>query len=107
MRIDSHQHFWNYSAAEYPWIGAGMERLACDHLPADLETVARPVGVVGSVAVQARRGAAHACVRGHACTLLLVEHEFERRARSHGGIVGAQDILGHFNVRGGSGAGRA
>lgn len=58
MRIDSHQHFWNYSAAEYPWISAGMERLACDHLPADLEAVARPVGVVGSVAVQARQSLA-------------------------------------------------
>jgi L-fuconolactonase len=58
MRIDSHQHFWNYSVAEYPWISAGMERLACDHLPADLEAVARPVGVVGSVAVQARQSLA-------------------------------------------------
>lgn len=55
MKIDSHQHFWKYSAADYPWIGAGMERLACDYLPADLEAVARPVGVVGSVAVQARQ----------------------------------------------------
>jgi L-fuconolactonase len=58
MTIDSHQHFWNYSAAEYPWIGAGMERLACDHLPGDLEAVARPVGVGGSVAVQARQSLA-------------------------------------------------
>jgi len=58
MRIDSHQHCWNYSAAEYPWISAGMERLACDHLPGDLEAVARPVGVVGSVAVQARQSLA-------------------------------------------------
>jgi L-fuconolactonase len=32
-----------------------MERLAGDFLPADLEAVARPVGVVGSVAVQARQ----------------------------------------------------
>ena len=55
MRIDSHQHFWHYSAAEYPWIGSGMERLAADQLPADLERVARPEGVVGSVAVQARQ----------------------------------------------------
>ena len=55
MKIDSHQHFWNYSAAAYPWIGTGMERLAGDFLPADLEAVARPVGVVGSVAVQARQ----------------------------------------------------
>ena len=58
MKIDSHQHFWNYSAADYPWIGAGMERLASDHLPADLEAIARPVGVVGSVAVQARQSLA-------------------------------------------------
>jgi L-fuconolactonase len=58
MKIDSHQHFWNYSAADYPWIGAGMEPLASDHLPADLEAVARPVGVVGSVAVQARQSLA-------------------------------------------------
>ena len=55
MRIDAHQHFWNYSAAEYPWIGAGMERLACDHLPADLAPLAAAAGVGGTVAVQARQ----------------------------------------------------
>lgn len=55
MRIDAHQHFWRYSAAEYPWIGGGMARLARDHLPAELEAAARPVGVAGSVAVQARQ----------------------------------------------------
>jgi len=55
MRIDAHQHFWNYSAAEYPWIGAGMERLARDYSPADLAAVAGPLGVTGSVAVQARQ----------------------------------------------------
>jgi L-fuconolactonase len=57
-RIDAHQHFWNYSAAEYPWIGPGMERLAADHLPADLEAEARPEGVSGSIAVQARQSLA-------------------------------------------------
>jgi len=55
MQIDSHQHFWTYSAADYPWIGAGMERLARDHLPADLAAVAAPAGIRGSVAVQARQ----------------------------------------------------
>ncbi len=55
MRIDAHQHFWNYSAAEYPWIGAGMERLARDHLPADLAPLAAAAGVGGTVAVQARQ----------------------------------------------------
>jgi L-fuconolactonase len=55
MRIDSHQHFWRYSAAEYPWIGRGMERLAQDYLPADLATVAAAAGVGRTVAVQARQ----------------------------------------------------
>jgi L-fuconolactonase len=55
MHIDAHQHFWNYSPAEYPWIGAGMERLARDFLPADLVAVASGQGVTGSVAVQARQ----------------------------------------------------
>jgi L-fuconolactonase len=60
MKIDSHQHFWTYSAAEYPWIGAGMERLARDYLPADLEAVAAPEGIAGSVAVQARQSLGNA-----------------------------------------------
>jgi len=55
MRIDAHQHFWNYSAADYPWIGAGMERLARDFGPVDLVAVASGQGVTGSVAVQARQ----------------------------------------------------
>jgi L-fuconolactonase len=55
MNIDSHQHFWSYSAAEYPWIGAGMERLARDYLPGDLGPVAAAAGVGGTVAVQARQ----------------------------------------------------
>jgi L-fuconolactonase len=58
MKIDAHQHVWNYSAADYPWIGAGMERLAQEYLPADLEAVARPEGIAGSVAVQARQSLA-------------------------------------------------
>ena len=55
MRIDAHQHFWNYSAAEYPWIGPGMERLAHDHLPTDLAPLLAAEGIDGSVAVQARQ----------------------------------------------------
>lgn len=82
MRIDSHQHFWNYSAAEYPWIGAGMERLARDHLPADLEAVARPAGVVGSVAVQARQS----LVESRWLLALAREHAFIR------GVVGWVDL---------------
>jgi L-fuconolactonase len=58
MNIDAHQHFWRYAPADYPWIGAGMERLARDYLPADLAAVARPAGIAGCVAVQARQSLA-------------------------------------------------
>jgi len=54
MHIDSHQHFWKYSEAEYPWIGQGTP-LQRDWLPADLEREAAKVRVDGSVAVQARQ----------------------------------------------------
>lgn len=55
MRIDAHQHFWKYSAEEYPWIGKGMERLARDRLPADLAPLVGAEGIGGTVAVQARQ----------------------------------------------------
>lgn len=58
VRIDAHQHFWRYSAADYPWIGAGMECLARDFLPADLAPLAAAAGVAGTVAVQARQSLA-------------------------------------------------
>src|SRR5436190_18519606 len=54
MRIDSHQHFWKYDAAEYPWIGQGTP-LQRDWLPADLQREAAKVGIDGSVVVQARQ----------------------------------------------------
>lgn len=53
MRIDSHQHFWKYSAEEYPWIGQGTP-LQRDWLPDDLQREAAKVHIDGSVAVQAR-----------------------------------------------------
>lgn len=54
MRIDSHQHFWNYSETEYPWIPKGSP-LQRDWLPADLAAVQKPLGLEGSIAVQARQ----------------------------------------------------
>ncbi len=53
--IDCHQHFWRYSASEYGWIGAGMDVLRRDFLPAELAPVAKAAGIGGTVAVQARQ----------------------------------------------------
>jgi L-fuconolactonase len=57
IRLDSHQHFWRYSAAQYPWIPAGSA-LQRDWLPVDLAELQRPLGFDGSIAVQARQSLA-------------------------------------------------
>lgn len=53
--IDSHQHFWRYSAEEYDWIDDRMTVIRRDFIPDDLTEVAAPLGLEGSVAVQARQ----------------------------------------------------
>ena len=75
MRIDSHQHFWRYEPARYPWIGERMGVLRRDYLPGELEPLLRASGFEGTVAVQAQQAAAetdwllelaerHAFIRG-------------------------------------------
>jgi len=53
MRIDAHQHFWHYQAADYAWITDAMALLKRDFLPADLKPLLDGVGFEGSIAVQA------------------------------------------------------
>lgn len=55
--IDSHQHFWTYNEAEYPWIPKGSP-LQQDWLPEDWHQVAGALGFTGSIAVQARQSMA-------------------------------------------------
>lgn len=57
MKIDAHQHFWRYDPAQYPWIPEGSP-LHRDWLPADLTALQQPLGLDGSVAVQARQNIA-------------------------------------------------
>lgn len=52
-RIDSHQHFWHYSPAEYGWINDQMSVIKRDFLPNDLEIEMAAAGVSGAVSVQA------------------------------------------------------
>ena len=54
MVIDSHHHFWNYSAENYAWIGDGMDVLKRDFGPKDLQQLLKASGVDGVVSVQAR-----------------------------------------------------
>jgi L-fuconolactonase len=55
MRVDAHQHFWRYSAAEYDWIDDSMARLRRDFLPAELKGEMEQARVDACVAVQARQ----------------------------------------------------
>jgi L-fuconolactonase len=53
MRIDSHQHFWNYNPDRQEWISPEMGRLKRDFLPEDLYPVLQASQIDGCIAVQA------------------------------------------------------
>jgi L-fuconolactonase len=82
LRIDAHQHFWRYRADDYPWIGKGMELLACDRLPGQLHPVLDAEGLHASIAVQARAG------REETGFLL----DLARADRRIAGVVGWEDL---------------
>ena len=58
-RLDAHQHFWRYLAADYPWIDPGgrMVVLRRDWLPLNLWPLLEAHGLDGCIAVQARSSA--------------------------------------------------
>lgn len=62
MRIDAHQHYWHYNAADnnndYPWIDDSKRILQQDYLPSHLEPAFIENGFHGGVAVQARHSSA-------------------------------------------------
>ncbi len=55
MQIDSHQHFWQYSSADYSWITDELAPLQNDFMPADLASQMESVKISGTIAVQARQ----------------------------------------------------
>ncbi len=84
-RIDSHQHFWKYSAEEYAWINNPMHVLRRDFLPEHLEKEIRAAGVDGVVAVQARQTVAET----EWLLNLADDYPFIR------GVVGWAPLVGH------------
>jgi L-fucono-1,5-lactonase len=52
--VDSHQHFWDPTRADYPWMTDDVAVLRRRFGPDDLEPLLRENGVAGSVVVQAR-----------------------------------------------------
>jgi len=83
QRIDSHQHFWRYTPAEYGWIDDAMAVLRRDFLPADLRPELEAAGLTGCIAVQTRQTLAETRF-----LLELAHHHKEIR-----GVVGWVDLL--------------
>jgi L-fuconolactonase len=53
LKLDSHQHFWKYSDAEYGWIDDNTLRR--DFLPDGLHKELKSAGIDGAISVQARQ----------------------------------------------------
>ncbi|MFM1969123.1 MAG: hypothetical protein RL152_500 [Bacteroidota bacterium] len=53
MRIDAHQHFWQYQPETHGWISDEMSVLRKDFMPEELKTALADFSFDGSVAVQA------------------------------------------------------
>ncbi len=58
MRVDAHQHFWQYTGEEFGWINDSMAAIRRDFLPADLLPLLDEAGIAAAVAVQARQSLA-------------------------------------------------
>jgi L-fuconolactonase len=53
MRIDSHQHFWQFDPVRDAWIDASMREIARDFLPKHLKPLLHESQIDGCIAVQA------------------------------------------------------
>jgi len=53
MKIDSHQHFWNYDPVKDSWIDESMSIIKRDFLPENLISVLTENSIDGTIAVQA------------------------------------------------------
>ncbi len=58
MRVDAHQHFWEYNSTDYVWMSDRMDSLRRNFLPEDLRPLIEELRFDGSVAVQARQNRA-------------------------------------------------
>ena len=55
MKLDSHQHFWQYNESDYGWMNDQHTIIKRDFLPENLHPLLEATQIDGSIAVQARQ----------------------------------------------------
>src|SRR5690606_7949977 len=83
MRIDAHQHFWNYDPYKHSWIDDSMKVLKNDFLPHQLEIRLQKNNFNGCIAVQSDTSVAETTF----LLQLAAEHSFVK------GVVGWVNLL--------------
>ncbi len=83
MRLDAHQHFWHFTAAEYDWIDESMRMLRQDFLPDQLAPLLAKHRLDGTILVEARSSTRESAY----CLELAAQHPFIK------GVVGWLPIL--------------
>lgn len=84
MKIDAHQHFWQYNAKDYAWISDDLSVLKRDFMPEDLQLLLNSNGLDGCISVQARQSLNET----HWLLELAKQHELIK------GVVGWMDLCG-------------
>jgi L-fuconolactonase len=80
--VDSHHHFWDPAAADYPWMTDAVAPIRRPFKPADMAPLLAATGVEGTVVVQAR----HALEETHELLRIAAETDFVA------GVVGWADL---------------
>jgi L-fuconolactonase len=55
MKIDAHQHFWQYDPKEFDWINEKMVEIKKDFMPDNLHSILKTNNINGCVAVQTKQ----------------------------------------------------
>lgn len=107
LRIDAHQHFWQYNPVRDSWITDDMGTIQRDFLPPDLYPLLQQQGIDGCVAVQAdqseeetdfllRLAEKHAFIKGVVGWVDLRSPDLEERLiqyKKYAKLVGFRHVL--------------
>lgn len=107
MKIDSHQHFWQYNDSDYVWMSDQHAVIKRDFLPENLQPLLETAQLDGSIAVQARQmlaetdfllqlAASHSIIKGVVGWIPFCDAQVEGYLEQYAGrekIVGFRHVI--------------